>query len=135
MADLDLTSLPSYAKIGVNGAGSDDTSSASDNCVVRYTNGPGQKPYKVAIRQQPVTELRKPYVPKEGDALKDSGTARANIAASKESPNGTTEADYAGRHQNQTVCFDCDCWSAFPLTTTSRSSFNMQNTGTQTTMA
>ena len=104
MADLDLTSLPSYAKISVNGAGSEDTSSASDDSGVRHTNGLGQKPYKVAIRQQPVTELRKPYVPKEGDVLQDSGTARANIAASKESPNGTTEGDYAGRHQHQTVC-------------------------------
>ena len=105
MAALDLTSLPSYAKISVNGAGSEDTSSsASDDSPLKHTNGLGQKPYKVAIRQQPVTELRKPYVPTEGDALKDSGTARANIAASKESPNGTTEGDYAGRHQNQTVC-------------------------------
>lgn len=109
MADLDLPSLPSYAnKISVNGGGSDDaTSSASDDSVVRAENGHGQrpdkKPYQVALGQYPVTELRKPYVPKEGSPLVDSGVARANIAASQESPNGTTEDDYARRHQDQTV--------------------------------
>ncbi|MCJ1252323.1 hypothetical protein MMC24_000128 [Lignoscripta atroalba] len=59
--------------------------------------------YATAIKEQPVTEQRKPYTPAYGDNLIDAGTARANIAASRESPNGTMEDDYAKTHQHQTV--------------------------------
>ncbi|KAL9109332.1 MAG: hypothetical protein Q9187_008180 [Circinaria calcarea] len=109
MADLDLAPLPSYAnKISVDGGSSEDaTSSPSDDSVVGPENGhvqePDKKPYQVTLRQHPVTELRKPYVPKERDRLIDSGVPRANVAASQESPNGTTEDDYARRHRDQTV--------------------------------
>ncbi|MCJ1381116.1 hypothetical protein MMC17_004225 [Xylographa soralifera] len=58
-------------------------------------------PIKTFIIEQPVTIQRLPYVPKDGDLLVDAGTARATIAASKESPNGTP--GYAEKHQNKTV--------------------------------
>ena len=57
---------------------------------------------KTYIIEQPVTIQRLPYVPSDGDLLVDAGTARATIAASKESPNGTP--GYAEKHQNKTVC-------------------------------
>ncbi|MCJ1408245.1 hypothetical protein MMC19_002319 [Ptychographa xylographoides] len=57
--------------------------------------------FKTSIPQQPITEIRQPYVPKDGDPLLDAGTARATIAASKESPNGTP--GWAETHQHQTV--------------------------------
>ncbi|MCJ1433364.1 hypothetical protein MMC27_002724 [Xylographa pallens] len=56
---------------------------------------------KTFIIEQPVTIQRLPYVPKDGDLLVDAGTARATIAASRESPNGTP--GYAEKHQNKTV--------------------------------
>jgi hypothetical protein len=65
---------------------------------------PPGKQYTVAINQVPVTVERLPYYPKEGDRLQDPGTARANIAASNESPNGTTQDNWARHHQHQTVC-------------------------------
>ncbi|KAK5100238.1 hypothetical protein LTR70_001774 [Exophiala xenobiotica] len=59
----------------------------------------------------PVTELRKPFQPIDGDAFKDAATARATIAASREHPNGTTEGGYAARHQHRTVMQQhCDYW-------------------------
>jgi len=70
-----------------------------------------QKPFLTVLPQQPVTELRKPFQPIEGDALQDAGTARATIAASREHPNGTTEGGYAARHQDRTVMQQhCDYW-------------------------
>ncbi len=64
---------------------------------------PKEKPYSVAIKEVPVTEERKPYVPGRDDRLVDAGTARATVAASKESPNGTLERNWAQEHQHQTV--------------------------------
>jgi len=64
---------------------------------------PDEKPFDIAIKEQPVTEERKPYVRSQFDPLVDAGTARANVAASKESPNGTEDGDYAKKHRNQTV--------------------------------
>jgi len=70
-----------------------------------------QKPFSTAIPQQPVTELRTPFLPTQEDALQDAGTARATIAASQEHPNGTTENGYAARHRNRTVLQQhCDYW-------------------------
>jgi len=62
-----------------------------------------QKPFVTSIPQQPVTELRKPFWPTEGDVLQDAGTARATIAPSRVHPNGTTEGGYAAKHRDQTV--------------------------------
>lgn len=64
---------------------------------------PHEKPYSVAIRQQPITQQRKPYVPSKDGRLHDAGTARATIAASAESPNGTQDRNYTRDHQHQTV--------------------------------
>lgn len=62
-----------------------------------------EKPYQVFITEQPVTEQRVPWVRKRSDPLDDAGTARANIAASNEKPNGTEENHYTKRRSNQTV--------------------------------
>lgn len=71
----------------------------------RIVNGDlvSRKPYPIAIKQQPITVEHKPYVPETGDHLSDFGTARATLAVSNESPNGTTQDGYAAQHQHQTV--------------------------------
>lgn len=60
-----------------------------------------EKPYAVAIPTVPVTFERVPYVPRPSDPLVDPGSARANVAASVESPNGTE--GWAEKHQSKTV--------------------------------
>lgn len=64
---------------------------------------PLEKPYSICLREVPVTVERRSYYPKEGDALLDPGTARVNIAASNESPEGTTQDNWAKKHATQTV--------------------------------
>lgn len=64
-------------------------------------NQPAEKPYTVAIPSAPVTSERIPYVPKPEDPLIDAGTARANVAASVQRPNGTE--GWAQRHKDKTV--------------------------------
>jgi len=64
---------------------------------------PSNKPYTVAIKEVPVTAERLPYIPQDSDRLVDPGTARVNIAASKEAPNGTTRENWAENHKHQTV--------------------------------
>lgn len=66
-------------------------------------NEPVDKPYCNSIAEAPITEQRKSFVPSSQDILVDPGTPRATLAASKESPNGTIEGDWAAKHQNQTV--------------------------------
>lgn len=68
-------------------------------------NEPIDKPYCYSISKTPITVERKPYVPGPNDILIDAGTPRATLAASKESPNGTVEGDWAAKHQHQTVRF------------------------------
>ena len=80
-----------------------DETQHNESQVVKLINGSTQVPFKIAIKEQAVTEQRPPYVPQHGDRLVEPGTARANLAPSKESPYGTTEDDYAKRHQDQTV--------------------------------
>jgi len=62
-----------------------------------------EKPFKTKIFEQPVTNERKPYLPPPDSVLRNPGTARATIAASREKPNGTTEDNWAATHQHQTV--------------------------------
>lgn len=89
--------------------GNYETSSADSdfkvaNVVEHSTNGiAAQEPFKTNIKEQPVTQERKPYASQKGDRLTNAGTSRATIAASQESPNGTTEGNYAKDHQHQTV--------------------------------
>ena len=93
----------SSGKIHVSMDG-DDTEMEADNIVGHLTDDvPPQAPFKTDIKEQPVTQERKPYAPQTGDRLTNAGTARATIAASQESPNGTTEGNYARDHQHQTV--------------------------------
>jgi hypothetical protein len=57
-----------------------------------------------SISQVPVTMRRKSFVQLRDDIkLPQAGTARANIAASRETADGTTKGDWASRHRNQTV--------------------------------
>lgn len=62
-----------------------------------------QAPFVTAIPEQAITEARLPYLPAQDSKLTYTGTARATIAPSSEKPNGTTEQDYARKHQHQTV--------------------------------
>jgi len=60
--------------------------------------------FATSIPECEVTEARKPFLPKPSDErLSDSGTARANIAATFAHPQGTQKADWANRHQDKTV--------------------------------
>ncbi|PBP28437.1 caleosin domain containing protein [Diplocarpon rosae] len=60
--------------------------------------------FDVSIKELPVTEQRRPFILQQGDhRLKDPGTARANIAASVEEPNGTQKGDWARKNKGQTV--------------------------------
>ncbi|KAH6652973.1 Caleosin related protein-domain-containing protein [Truncatella angustata] len=65
------------------------------------TNGVG--PIVTSIEKVPVTELRKPFLQPDDERLPQIGTARANIAATYEKPQGTTEDGWASRHKDQTV--------------------------------
>ncbi|EEP77059.1 hypothetical protein UREG_01908 [Uncinocarpus reesii 1704] len=57
-----------------------------------------------SVSSVPVTRERKPFrLSRNEKQLPDPGTARVNIAASRESPRGTTANDWAARHSNQTV--------------------------------
>lgn len=57
-----------------------------------------------SIDAVPVTVERKPYQPGvDKPRLAHAGVARANLAATHERPEGTTENDWAQRHQDQTV--------------------------------
>jgi hypothetical protein len=66
-------------------------------------NDPVNKPFCNSIPEAQVTLERKSYIPQPNDLLTDPGTPRATLAASKESPNGTIEDDWARKHQHQTV--------------------------------
>jgi len=69
--------------------------------------------FKTYIHESPVTEERKPYVTPPNSYLKNAGTARATIAASREKPNGTTEDRWAATHQHQTVVQQhCEYWDS-----------------------
>ncbi|KAK5125000.1 hypothetical protein LTR85_001190 [Meristemomyces frigidus] len=72
---------------------------------------PPDKPYNVCLDTVPVTIERLPYYPKANSRLPDAGTARVNIAASEESPEGTQEDDWAERHKHMTVVQQhCSYW-------------------------
>ncbi len=75
-----------------------------------YKTAP-KKPWLTSIPEQPVTQQRKPFITRQDEALSNAGTARAVIAASRESPNGTTENEYAERNKGRTVLQQhCDYW-------------------------
>ncbi len=77
---------------------------SGDDVLGHFTNGiQPQARFKTTINEQPVTQERRPYAPQKGGLLTNAGTARATIAASQESPNGTTDGNYARDHQHQTV--------------------------------
>ena len=55
--------------------------------------------YVTATKQQPLTVEHKPYTPKHVEQLINAGTARATLAVSTDSPNGTTKDGYAAKQQ------------------------------------
>ncbi|KAI9818945.1 MAG: hypothetical protein M1832_004113 [Thelocarpon impressellum] len=61
------------------------------------------EPYITGISEYPVTIERKVFVPSRDSLLCDPGTARATYAPTTEKPYGTTEDDWARKHQHQTV--------------------------------
>ena len=61
------------------------------------------KPFKISVKEQPVTDERVPWIKKRGDLLENAGTARANIAATNEKPNGTVENNYTKDRSSKTV--------------------------------
>lgn len=68
-------------------------------------------PFAISIPAIPTTVTRKPYYPSPDNALHNAGTARANIAADQDHPNGTTSNSYAQTHRNRTVLQQhCDYW-------------------------
>jgi hypothetical protein len=57
-----------------------------------------------SISQVPVTMERKSFVQLKDDIkLPQAGTARANLATSREATHGTTQGDWASKHRHQTV--------------------------------
>jgi len=56
-----------------------------------------------SIQDVPVTKERIPYINTGGSDLEYAGTARANLAASAEVPQGTTQNGWAKQHSHQTV--------------------------------
>ncbi|KAH8627328.1 hypothetical protein IG631_17096 [Alternaria alternata] len=54
-----------------------------------------------SIPDVPITEQRKPFVNSESSKLQHTGTARANVAPSVESPDGTP--GWKEKHSHQTV--------------------------------
>lgn len=57
-----------------------------------------------SIPEVPVTQEREPFIqPEDDQRLPHTGTARANVAATYEKPQGTTEDIWAERHKDQTV--------------------------------
>ena len=107
---LDTSNYPSHLE-GAMGDSISKSSSHDSNTKVSCSVTPSsdgfldEKPFDIAIKEQPVTEERKPYVRKQDDLLAEAGTARANIAASKDSPNGTEDRDYTKKRSNQTVSY------------------------------
>ncbi|KAB2103290.1 hypothetical protein AG0111_0g8571 [Alternaria gaisen] len=65
----------------------------------RLTNG--DDGVVVSIPDVPITEQRKPFVNSESSKLQHTGTARANVASSAESPDGTP--GWKEKHSHQTV--------------------------------
>ncbi|OLN97370.1 putative peroxygenase 3-like protein 1 [Colletotrichum chlorophyti] len=62
------------------------------------------EPVMHSIPEVPVTFQRKPFLqPDEDQRLPHAGTSRANIAATYDHPDGTTEDDWAKKHRHQTV--------------------------------
>ncbi|KAG9983277.1 Caleosin-domain-containing protein, partial [Aureobasidium melanogenum] len=101
--------MPSIIELGAPDRKNGDLTVTGDSNALlslvkdQISDFPPGKQYSIAIKEVPVTVERLPYYPKDGDRLQDPGTARANIAASNESPNGTSQDDWAQNHQHQTV--------------------------------
>ena len=93
------------------------------------------KPFQTSIKEQPVTEERKPWIQGTNSHLYHSGTARANVAASNEKPDGTTEDNYTKNRSNETVSYaGSACPNEQCLFNSNRSSSSMSITGTRIEM-
>lgn len=75
------------------------------NAYHRTDDYPADKPYTSVNNEVPVTKVRLPYVPSDEDRQKgflDPGTARANVAISRDTPNGT-EGKWREKYGHLTV--------------------------------
>ncbi|KAI1818509.1 Caleosin-domain-containing protein [Poronia punctata] len=67
-------------------------------------NGSSRKTVEITVPNVGVTSERKPFLQPDDDIrLPHTGTARVNVAATYERPNGTTEDGWAKRHKDKTV--------------------------------
>lgn len=70
-----------------------------------HKNGDG-KQIVTTLKSVPITVERPPFVPSPQEFVKDFGTARANLAITRENPNGIADAplvDWHENHKNQTT--------------------------------
>lgn len=101
--------MPSIIELGAPDRRNGDLTATGDSNALlsllkdQISDFPPGKQYNISISEVPVTVERLPYYPKEGDHLQDPGTARANAAVSNESPNGTSQDNWAENHKHQTV--------------------------------
>ncbi|KAI9825733.1 MAG: hypothetical protein M1826_006917 [Phylliscum demangeonii] len=92
---------PMMSALAVNGT---ETSHHARNTLDPDPDSGETRPsYATGLKAYPVTLQRPPYVPRPEDKLVDAGTPRANMAATAEKPDGTTEDGWMEKHQHQTV--------------------------------
>jgi len=76
----------------------------SEAVTTKHQSNGTSNQFATSIQECEVTVQRKPFLPKPTDEqFPDSGTARANIAATFSHPNGTQERNWANEHQDKTV--------------------------------
>ncbi|RQM08495.1 hypothetical protein DH86_00000524 [Scytalidium sp. 3C] len=70
----------------------------------RSINGVQEQKVVTSVAEVPVTMERKPFMQDDHNVtVSHTGTPRVNIAVSRERPNGTTDNNWASKHQHQTV--------------------------------
>lgn len=86
-----------------------DNKVAQANAAKHVNGNVASKPYTTSLPNVAITLERQPYTPKPNSSLIDPGTARVNIAASEEQPEGTP--GWAEKHAHRTVLQQhCDYW-------------------------
>lgn len=112
------------------------------NSSSRRSQTPKARPFATSVPGQQITAKRPVFAASDADGLVHAGTARANIAASVEHPDGTTEDDFARRYEHLTVSLKRQFSFHYPTFSklrifhadTPRSSNNIVSTGIRTAM-
>lgn len=93
--------------------------------------------HRTSIPEKPITEERTPLIPTNGSdkhgLAANYAVPRANIAATKDAPNGTVKDQYGYRNRKKTVGFTTEM-SFLKVTDEYRSSNNIVNSSTRTMM-